>query len=495
MASRGMIYREQTPEIFLTDAEILSKVTSQSEIARKTRASARKRILMDDFRDQVDAQLKHMFVEPSYLVMQKYIDVSSNLMMRLMKDTSKVYKNEPNRTVDNEAGQKRYEEINEANHIDLFLDRANYLLNGMNDLIIQTLTYDKHIERSMLTPDQVTVFENDIDPTVPEALVVEYPGWNHAENRMESEFVFWSPLRHFTFKVKDGQMLKASVNELDLNPYAEVNRTEQAFYPFTFCHASHRENAFYDDKTGRGLVEATILIAIQNTFKYFMIPQQFKQLAVKFAQNTDKDYQNEQLSNPLHIFSTNGDIVTIDWQSAIKELSEVIEAKTISVANDYGLSSDQFKMQASVQSGFALKVQRQALDEKRSDQIKFWRINERELFFCARAANNLFKLGTVIPDTAQIKVDFAEPVEISDPMEELKVNQERIKLGILSPIDLIMRENPDLKTRDEALKKMQENIDDRNLVESRFGLNFGSLDQLLNPETGAGAPAAGAPAK
>lgn len=473
---RSAIYREMIEGFEYSDAEITKALGHKNESQRKITALQKKHVLNDRLKYVLDSCLNGMFVQVSYLQIRKYLDASCNLLRRVNKEISLVYQREPERKLDNQTAQDRYDEIIQETHMDLCLSRANFLLNGLNDLVLYPIVMQNSFAIGMLTPDQVTVLCNESDPTMVEALIIEEKQTTD-DGATNSMFTFWSPTRHFLFKPdpqRQGSFIKISVNENDENPYKEINLANQSFRPFTFCHSSYRDNCFWDVDTNTSLYEGTLLVGIQNTFKNFMIPQQFKQLAVKMATKGEGAWINDQVSNPLHIFQTNGDMTVLDWQSAIDKLDLVISNKISQVCNDYGISAEQMKLQISAQSGFSRLVAKERIYELRDDQIKYWRIYEKELFESLRDANNLYLLTDFttgentkvvsIPDEAVFSVDFAEPKVLIDPKEDLDVKQIKIDMGILSPIDLIMSENPDIVSREEASAKLKSNLQERDMI-------------------------------
>lgn len=483
---RSAIMREVTPGYEYTDAELLAAVTSKEETSRKLASYRRRMVLQDDFLYLVEGKLKQMFVDVSYQQIVKYADASQNLYQRLIREISLVYQREPERTVEPQGDMERYDEIVQDCKLDLALARANYLLNGLNDLVLMVTVMGRSLGISIFTPDNVTVLVNSSDPTIAEAVIIEDREYNETTKLSESSFIFWSPTRHFLFKVDPNdsrQILKMSVNEDDVNPYWAQNIKENAFHPFVFVHASYRDNSFWDKRTGNSLYEATILVALQNTFKNFMVPQQFKQLAVKLQNKSDGAFINDQVNNPLHIFQTNGEMVVLDWQSAIDKLDLVIQNKAAQAANDYGVSAEQLKVQTSAESGFARLVAKERVYEMRDDQIKMWRIAEQELYSAFRAANNLYltesfspeeegleiEKAPVMSDEDEFSIDFAEPKVLVDPMEDLEIKQKKISMGLISPIDVMMADNPDIESREEAMEKFKQNLEERDLIENTLG--------------------------
>lgn len=470
MPNNFVFRRDEIEQFRITEQEM--RLRTKLDTERRTEMGERKNILKDNIRQIILAQLAQMFTPQTYEDMRFYVDATNNLMRRVIREISAVYTQDPERTITPKSAQKRYEELTQLN---MKMARANYLLNGMNDIILQVTTMGGVIDLNILTPDMVTVFENKDNPTVLDAILIEDAYYN-AEAQLERQWIYWSPVRHFILD-KDFKMRPVLGNVAMLNPYAEQNILQNAFYPFVPVHASDRENSFWDRYTGRDLVDATKLVAIQSTFRNFMVPMQFKQLSVKMQgvderQGTTK---SNQIKSPLDILTTNGDATVLDWQSNLTQIGEQIQNQIFAIASNYGISAENFKLTAQAVSGFARKIAKERLDEIREEQIKVWRQAEEQLFEAVKWASIIYGI-TPIPESAKFSIDFSEPKDLEDPQIELEVKKQKIELGVISLLDIVKEENPDVKTDDQAEELLRKNLDIRRRLTSRFGLNF---DELL----------------
>jgi len=473
--------RETLPGTEISDEEI--KAVLQDDISRRQFSLIRKRIISDDLKPIIDQDLSVMFDLETYEDMRYYIDTSNNLMRRITKELSDVYREEHQRTITPKASEKRYGDITGGDEgmfsINQRLNRANFLLNGLNDLVFQIHVFGDHIDLGILTPDQITVFENPDNPSVIDAIAIE-DSFRDVDGAIKRQWVFWSPTRHF---IIDENYRKVSVpgNEEMISPYRDLNIQNESFFPFVPVHSADRDGCFFDENTGSDLIEATKLICIQNTFLNFMFPMQFKQISVQ-ANSTDDgtSFKNNQVRSPLHILQTNGDMKVLDWQSDITKLNDNIERKLYQVAGNYGISAENFKLMANAQSGFARMIAKERLLEIRQDQIKIWRKVEANLFKAITAANNFYQVGPKISETSKFSIDYTEKHAISDPKEELEITQKEIDMGITSLVAVVKQRNPDLKTDKQAEEFIQKNIDTKNRLKSRFGLGDISFDDEQN---------------
>lgn len=467
--------RELLPQFEFSESEIERAVTF--DFTRRATFRERFNILSDNLKQCVDDKLRFMFTPESYDDMKHYIDVSSNLMRRVMRELSVVYKDEPDRTVTPQGSQKVYEQIIQGLKLDQKLSRANYLLNGMNDLFIQVANVNGRVDLHILRPDMVTVLQNSDDPTKIDALVIE-ESWIDEKGEIRKQYIFWSPTRHFI--LDEGFKTRAIVgNEGLISPYRDINIATGSFYPFVTVHGSDREFEFWDQTTGMDLQEGTKMIAIKNTFLFFMFPMQFKQIALKANFDDGKNVKNNQVKSPLHVFASNAEIQTLDWQSSLQQLTSEIESKVFAIAGNYGISSENFKLTASETSGFARLVAKERMNEMRKEQIKIWRDVEERIFDTVRVVSNLYSLNKPIADNAKISIDYKEPQVLNDPLAELDVLQRKIDMGITNIYDIVKQENPDIKTDEEADAFIQKNISIRNRAKSRFGL--GAISPAVLP--------------
>ncbi|OQA56527.1 MAG: hypothetical protein BWY42_00946 [Candidatus Omnitrophica bacterium ADurb.Bin277] len=466
----NFIFRRDEIEAFqIKESEMRAATKKDQE--RRTEMAERKNILRDNIREIILAQLARMFTPQTYEDMRFYVDATNNIMRRVCRELSSVYTQEPERVITPKSAQKRYEQITQLNEK---MARANFLVNGMNDAIIQITTMGGVIDLNILTPDMVTVFENKDNPTVLDAILIEDSYYNDA-SQIERQWIYWSPTRHFILD-KDYRKRPIAGNPEMLNPYAEQNILQNSFYPFVPVHASDRENGFWDRYSGRDLVDATKLVAIQSTFRNFMVPMQFKQLSVK-TQGVDERQgttKSNQIKSPLDILTTNGDAQVLDWQSNLQQIGEQIQNQIFAIATNYGISAENFKLTAQAVSGFARKVARERLDEIREEQIKVWRRAEEQVFEAIKWATIVYDLDP-IPEAAKISIDFAKPKEFEDPQIEIDIKKQKVDLGVISLLDIVKEENPDVKTDDQAEELLRKNLEIRRRLTSRFGFDFENL--------------------
>lgn len=478
--------REEIPSSEIKQKEI--ELHIMRDLPRRVSFLQRKNIMQDNLLGIVNSQLRMMFSEESYQDMKNYIDVSNNLAKRVLKEISAVYKDSPQRTVKPVTSGGRYSELSNCEtgfDINQKLSRANYLLNGLNDIVFQVGYIGDFLELHTYTPDMITVINNPDNPGVMDAILIEDYYFDDQGKRI-SQWVFWSPTRHFIVD-KNYQIRSVAGNDEMLNPFRDINIATGLFYPFLDVHASTRENSFWDCHTGNDLFEGTKIIALQNTFRNFMVPMQFKQIAVQVTGVSDglKPTKSNQIKSPLHVFESNGQIQVLDWQSNIIQLGESIQNSMFGIAGNYGISQENFKLSYQAASGFARVVAKERLNELRMEQVKVWRNVETQIFDLVRMVNNFYGQAP-ISETAEFKIDFAESGTLQDPKDELEILKTKLDMGILSMLDVVKQFNPDIETDAEAEEYLKKNIQIRNALKSRYNLDSSFLNTNQGVQNGNG---------
>lgn len=464
---------EIVPGYELSLNQIKAKITS--DIARKAIFRERLDIMDDKMRGIITNELSRMFSPETFDDMKHYVAADNNVAKRICREVSMVYKDDPTRKVTPKGNDKRFQEIVQQMRLNPKMQKVNYYLNGLNDLILLPAVSGNTLDLNIFTPDRVTVFEDVDNPTKINALAIEDWYWDK-DGKKHTVYYFWSPTRHFVLD-EQFRIEKVIGNEEMLNPYWQHNRVfegdqlkQDFFYPFVFAHNTERTHSFWDESSGNELFEATKNLAIKKTFTYFMFPMQFKQMAVK-NQTIDTGAQslkNPQIKSPLHVLQTNGDTTVLDWQSQLDQLKNAIESDLYQIGSNYGVSAENFKLTATATSGFARMIAKERLLEIRAEQVKNYRNIEQEIFKTITLANNIYSLGETISESGKFVIDFKEPEFPNDPMSELSVMEKEMTLGLTNILEVIKKKNPDIKTDEEAMVILEKNLEVRDQVQSKF---------------------------
>jgi hypothetical protein len=103
------------------------------------------------------------------------------------------------------------------------------------------------------------------------------------------------------------------------------------------------------------------------------------------------------------------------------------------------------------QSGTAKQLDQLEMNESRLEDVGNWRKIEKELFTVMVAVWNYHNPRKKISTSAKLTMDFADPRPEADPKSQAEADDLRLGQGVISPVDIALRENPDLRTREDAL--------------------------------------------
>ncbi len=121
--------------------------------------------------------------------------------------------------------------------------------------------------------------------------------------------------------------------------------------------------------------------------------------------------------------------------------------KITSVAQTYGMSYEMFSNSESGDSGKLYAMRREKLTELRLEQRGRAMMHEAQV---------VELMGF---DPAGMRIDFQEQAAPADAGEEVDLLDKKMRKGLDSPVDYMMRKDPDL-TRDDAKSRILDNLQD-----------------------------------
>lgn len=251
---------------------------------------------------------------------------------------------------------------------------------------------------------------------------------------------------------------------------------------------------YYLDGIGGDLYDATIEICALRTIQNRAYRDTFKQLVISGVLDPEKIPQGQVMGNPALpiLIGDEGTASVLSFDPDLAAQSAMIQEREQGIATKYGVSPDSWKRTAQAQSGFAKKLDKGAVLQRNREDRKWLATAETDLYrLCALISSDVETSGLpgigVLDPAAPFVVDFAEPMFEDAPADQARADAQRVSLGIISLLDLVMRENPDL-TEEEAIVLLARN----RLVNQRFlGTKATTLMDLLAAPPGGGGRGAG----
>ena len=441
----------------------------------------------NDWLKQLDDELKRQFHEKTYPKVKLMEDTSMNIFRRIVREICSVYK-EPAERVIKDASADLQEKAN-ALFRRLRMDQTMQVAHRyakaatVSFILVRPVGDQGEVVLRVLTPDQVYV---ESDPEAPSRLTLFAYSTDITDKEGKPRTI-WTAYTDTERWLTDntGKMLT------DDPRTGEVYETENIYgiVPAVAFPAEFQIRSFYNPNWNRDAAEANLKIGMFLTYLGYLVKtQSFKQITVS-ADNIDPSL-GDQILDPLMPFLLQGGATatTLDLNTQLGAIDQVIRGKVSAIANNYGISAENFSLTTQAASGFSLKIANQALQD----------IREADIPLCASVEQRLYdilaKITEELPEGAEVQLN---PGEVSWP-EEWTTEEARwtfeFKNGLSSPVDYLLARDPQ-KSREEAvtyIKTRQAEIRQLKPTMSAWELVAGMGGDQTAP-TGSTTPAGGNP--
>lgn len=169
----------------------------------------------------------------------------------------------------------------------------------------------------------------------------------------------------------------------------------------------------------------------------------------------------------------------------INEIRDLIDWRIKAIANIKGLDPNSFLQNVKATSGYSKMMDMVIQLEIRKDDIEQLREYENERFELTKIIWNTHNPDNKLPEESKLKVDFAEIDLPKTDDEKWKDRAEREKRGMGDVLDWIMEDNPDIKSRSEALKYLEDRKKELPPNDNNSNPTFDQLvNQIINNNQG-----------
>jgi len=259
----------------------------------------------DDYEDIIRAKIKELFHKDNYERLYYHVNQSQNILKRVIKEISTVYKAPATRDFN---GDERYQEIINKARLDTKLKKVNRYTNLLNETLLRIGVRNGNIVYDILTPNIVTVIQNEIDPTQADAIIYMLTRKNTVGD--DSLFYYyWDIWGNHYILDRDFRVFStiydaaAPQGDPAFNPYRDEEG--RPVLPFVVFHREEPEDSFWDQDTGRDLYNATVMVGIKMTlFDYYFKVASFKQ---PYIIGDEVSVPSKQILDPLTVFQAKGE--------------------------------------------------------------------------------------------------------------------------------------------------------------------------------------------
>ena len=446
---------------------------AQAEQERILEAEMRRAILDDDFRDLIIAKIRTVYQSEEILRdVEPCVSQEHNLLKKVCSELSTVYQWGAQRTlVKSGAPDARALELAsilwEECAIDETLEKADYYLTGLRDLLLVPRVVNGKMVVDILTPDRLKVGQNFDDPTQ-----IDWFSYQRARvntpGAPETAVTIYADAFEWRYYDQVGDL---------------VARVEHGLgrLPAVVVHASKRVDEFFDQTSMADVADATLTIGMLLAFMTRLQKWQSEKQLTYSGRASDIN-TGTQIGAHTVLATTsgaaNGQWSLLEMQSNPQFYIDAIQARIAWVAQQHGIAADVYAMTDSSSSGFQFRLKRLPLLEQRAKRQKVWTRIERELWLLmsavARDPSTGHPLAKALPVDVELKVRHLTEPNVEDPLVQVQVWERSIAIGVMSQVDAI--EERLGGTREEAIERAKRVAGDRAMLAALLAERNMSVD-------------------
>lgn len=396
--------------------------------ARK--ADAQKRICFyeDNQLSYIETELSKYFSEVDKLKI-----CFINIVKKITNNLAMVYIQDANREVEGtDQDQEIFKEIFESTALSVKWKTINRYTKLLKTLCVRPIWRKGKMDLDILTPDILDV-STDLSPEdLQSVMVTHYPESGKQE---EIYFSLWDDLEFKRLNYR-GQVIESEPNPYGTIPYIPI---------WDRCPISSFWLSGGDDLI---IIQESISEKLTDLL-YTIRHQGFSTGYIKQGSQSGGSIQADPGS--LIQLGENGEVGYVSAQAPISEIIEAIEFLLAQASVSNGLSASSLSTKNIDESGIAKIAGNRELEELRRLDIQLFNTYEHRLFEMFKTVWNVHNPNRKISEKAILKIDFYDPKPQVDPKSQAQMWDLEMSMGVISPVDIAMEKNPDLKTREDAL--------------------------------------------
>lgn len=386
----------------------------------------------------MDGQLAYVqqAIADRYDAPEEFQPVFFNIVKKIIKNLALVYIEPPKREVEGfEQDKALFDELARDCELSQVMKDASKLCKLLKTVLIRPVWRNGGLELDIIPPHLVDVETGDSPKDLKEVLITHYPESGRTE---ETTFTHWTPKRIATLDWRGSKVTE------EPNPYGIL--------PFVPLWDGRPLDTFW-------LQGGDDLIAIQDALNLelteLLHTLRLQGFGIPWIKGGDLGAVIGFGPGRAVGVPEGGDFGFAAPDAPIEAVVKVVDFMVKQAAITNGLSAASMSIEAQDESGLSKLVGNRELMEMRADDVELWRGYERRVFDVARTVWNYHNPGRKLSEGASLKVDF---YDLAAPISEAekRANWEAdLAMGVISPVDVLMERNPDLKTREDALECLE----------------------------------------
>ena len=349
-----------------------------------------------------------------------------NVTKRIIDRISLVYMKPPKRIYTKEDTPELF------HHKDFKMQRAERMTNLLDGVLIKVcMRYDdnnqQHIEYDIIH-DYEPMFGDD--PLTPIAFTYPIATKDTVVDDTGRLYVYWDKDNTFTYD-ENGKIYTDEDNPDMINPYGVL--------PFVECWRDGKpESSYMDTDASTDLIQTNTMINVAETNKNANIMfQSFGYIYVNGSQ-IEKD--------TMEVGADKISFLGVDGQMNIVTPPNTVDSITTSITTAYKMLAQNYHIDinfvegTTAQSGVALKLRNQELQDERVSDVIRWQEVEKQIFELER----LMIAVDMGKDAGELEqVDFEETMEVLSDQEQRDKWEWELSNGLIDRADILMQKDPD----------------------------------------------------
>lgn len=454
--------------------------TGNAHRVRRETIATRVRLYRDDVEIPLSQVIDKIYANVSLqLKLKEYIRISvgQNVTRRIVNEVASLYDRTAMRVLADRDEQFHAEE--KRLQLNFVHQEAHRLVNLCNEVLIwQFHGIDDKTTLRIVTPDLFDAIPDPRDPLEPAGLIIDFaspPALTRAVTTSLPQWEMWDDT--YRYRISGEGRLVDAFGKISVEPEAHgLGRI-----PGVLLHRRHPTTCILDATYGEDIKSTHLAVALLDVMIMRLSKTQGENYPIlqgnlaAMATGQVADGETPMLLPPEVIASV------LNMKTDTAHYLATKRDKISSCAQTYGMSYEMFSNSESADSGKLYAMRREKLTELRLEQRGRAMMHE---------AMVVELMGF---DASGLRVDFQEQAVPADASEEVDLLDKKMRKGLDSPVDYMMRKDPDL-TRDDAKKRILENLHDFSmLVLAQRALNMPGDGDAGNPgqspqENGASRP-------
>ena len=321
------------------------------------------------------------------------------------------------------------------------LQRAERFTNLLDSILVKPTWRDGMIEYDIIHDFEPSFGD---DPMKPTSFTYPLSARSEVLDTKPELWAYWDLDNTFIYD-KNGKIIDDPNNPEHINFYGIL--------PFVECWREGKpEYAYLDTEPANDLVDTNHVINVAETNKNANI--HFQSFGYLYANGSQIDKDTMDVGqDKISYLGVDGTLSVVSPPNSVPALNEAVKESYKMLAQNYHLPTS-FAEGSTAESGVALRLRGQELNDNRKSDISRWKDVEYKLFDIEKQILTTEQMV----DIGELElIDYGESVEVLSPQEQRDQWEWELSKGIIDTADILMQMNPDgYPERKDALEYLEE---------------------------------------